>query len=481
VGRLILLWSLAALALARSRVPYDDEWFSIELAFDTTPGQFWFALDDDVHPPWLALLDRSIGTLWSQPIALQGLRIAASALAIALVARALSKPMQLPGWAFVLAACHPIVLFYAGSARWYPCLFLAHALRLFAIWSERPLSRAGAFLAGALLGPVAGYLDVLFLAHDGAWFARRARRSGAAWIPLGALAFAAVGCALLPLLASPLHGRAHALALRWPHWDPTGVAIWAGLGLAGETALPWPLLLLGLACGFSSAWALASALFARDSRSRELAAFILSYAAVWLLACGFGVWHPRYSLLLWLLCLALVWSQWSRAGRVVGSLNALSALHLFAALALAVAGFGFLKSDLNRMMESDCQQLRAAETASVLIVPYRRLAQLGKRQCHLHAPLLTIPSIRVTRTEAEQLSGLRRALEQPGDYWLLALDTDSTLAVTQDRVRGVLQERCSAEAAKRFGQIPHPGLTPQRTSAYRRFSLQRFRCAQAHN
>jgi hypothetical protein len=237
-------------------------------------------------------------------------------------------------------------------------------------------------------------------------------------------------------------------------------------------------LLLGLACLISTGWAMTTAL--RAPRSREVASFIVSYGAVWLLACGYGVWHPRYSLLLWLLCLALVWSQWYRAGRVVGSVIALGALHLLVALALAGSGFGFLKADLNRLTASDCTQLRAAERASALIVPYRRIAQLSVRQCRLHARTLTIPSIRVTRSESEQLSSLRRELARPGDYWLLSLNTDSTLAVTQERVQRALRERCSAEDPKLFGQIPHPGLRPERPSDYRRFRLQHFHCGQAH-
>jgi hypothetical protein len=198
-----------------------------------------------------------------------------------------------------------------------------------------------------------------------------------------------------------------------------------------------------------------------------------------LLACGYGVWHPRYSLLLWLLCLALVWSQWPRAGRVAGSVFALGALHLSLGLALACSGFGFLKADLNRLYAADCAQLRAAETAQALIVPYRRLAQLASRQCQLHVPMLSVPSIRVSQSQAEQLAGLQRALTRPGDYWVLSLNTDSSMATTQERVLQLLRARCSGGAATAFGEIPHPGLRPERSVEYRRFSLQPFHCDRA--
>ena len=107
----IVAWAAAALALAGSRVPYDDEWFSIELALQASPAQFWHALEHDLHPPWLAILDRAPRTDWPDVLAMQALRVVAAALAVWLVARTLSARLELPRWLFALAACQPIVLF----------------------------------------------------------------------------------------------------------------------------------------------------------------------------------------------------------------------------------------------------------------------------------------------------------------------------------------------------------------------------------
>ena len=120
LGAILAAWAALALALAVLRVPFDDEQFSIELAFQATRSQLWAALQNDVHPPWLALLDRALAQLGPAALWLQAARVLFGAAALALASHALAQPLGLPRGRFVLAAAHPIVLFYTGAARWYP-------------------------------------------------------------------------------------------------------------------------------------------------------------------------------------------------------------------------------------------------------------------------------------------------------------------------------------------------------------------------
>lgn len=471
----LLAWSIAAFALAWRRVPYDDECFSIEIALDRTPEQFWYAVNREPHPLWIAWLDRTVGSLVHAPLALQALRIVVATLALGVLAAALHRRLRLPSWAFGIAALHPIVLFYAGAARWYPYLLLAQALRLYAIWNDRPADKRAHFILGAWLGSSAGYIDGLFLAHDCVYFALRARRNGDGWRTVGSISLAA--CASVPILmfVSPLrgHGLSAFESIRYAHWDLGATARWIVLGLAGEGALPWPAPLLGLACIATAGWAIATAL--RSPRDRELATYVVSYGCTWIVAYGFGVIHPRYSLLLWILVMVVVISQLREAGRMLRVVAALGGVHLAIATALAFAGTGFYKGDLNDPTAEDCAQLRAAESGRALIVPYARLAGFARR-CAPRARVVGIPSLLATASAEEQLSGLESVFVQPGRYGLATFNTLSTLTLTQSRVRAWMSARCSQVDERVFGELPHAQIRRDRAPDYRRFKLTMFEC-----
>ena len=473
---LLFVWACAALSLAAVRVPFDDEWFSIELAFDATAPQLWAALSQDVHPPWLPLLDRALAALGPEPLWLQGARVLVSAAAIALGSLALARELAVPRALFVLAAAHPLVLFYAGAARWYPLLWLAQALRALALWHVRPAGVASGalFVSGSVLGSLASYLDPLFVAHDAVWLALRSARERRRWLPAAGIALIA-GAALLALrAASPLHGSVHdGLVLSLPQWQWRTLAVFYGLGLTGEAALPWPWAALGLACVLACGWAVLLALRARSTRPATL--FLLSHAACWLVACGFGVDHPRYALLLWSV-LPCLWLRWllsaATSSRVQRAVAGCALIHLVLALGLVFTGRGFFKADLNRLDAADCAPLTAASGARAVLVTYARLEQLVRNQCASSLPLVRVPSIRIRPEALAQLE----ALSSSGSLWLLSVNTEASYARTAARLREQLTARCSLQSSTDFGRIPHPGLSARRSTDYRRFKLEHFAC-----
>ena len=99
-------------------------------------------------------------------------RIAASFSAILLLRVVVRHrwPSSPPIWT-ALAAFHPVVFMYAGAVRWYPLALLADALRAWALWGDPRSTRraACAFLAGATLGPTAGYGEAVLVALDCVW------------------------------------------------------------------------------------------------------------------------------------------------------------------------------------------------------------------------------------------------------------------------------------------------------------------------
>jgi hypothetical protein len=477
---LLLGWSCAALLVALLRVPYDDEWYSIELASRATASpRFWQALQSDMHPPWVALFDRSLAQLtaaapsWrTLALALQVPRIAASALAIACLAAALDKPLRLPRWSFVLAALHPIVLFYAGSARWYPFLLLAHALRAYALWRpERVVAGRLAFVCGAALGSLTSYLDAPFLVHDALWLWFRRERGRRA--PVLSM-LAAGACVVAARAASALQGGYH--ALRWPdaRFDPLTIAQWLGLGVVGEAGLPWPWLLTGLVAAMSCGVAYLAAL--RDHAARTPALWVASYGTLWAMACSFGVFHPRYSLLLWIVLAALATRLAHRGRPAARALSALGAAHMLLVLALVVNGHGFYKADLNTLSAADCRVVDAAQGAPLAIAPYPRLAALVESRCNLRAELLTVPSLWMTLDENEQLRQVRERLRDVSTVWLLSTHFESSIALTESRVRELLAQRCVPEPPRAFGKPGHHELRPDRPSDFRRYELQRWTC-----
>jgi hypothetical protein len=478
----LVLWGCAALALAAWRVPYDDEWFSIELAFDATPTQLWAALEGDVHPPWLALLDRGLSQLGQHVLLLQAARVLFSVTAVAIVSRCLARPLGVPRSLFVLAAAHPLVLFYAGAARWYPLLWLAHALRLAALWHARPAGRTGAslFIGGSVLGSLASYLDPLFVLHDALWLGLRSLRGvpvqRTAWPRMALIALAAGGGIVLVRFASPLRAPLHvALHLWQPQWHWREVAAWGLLGLSGEAAFPGFWLALGLGCLGAAAWGAWRAL--RDEKARPVGLWLLSYAACWLLACGFGIDHPRYSLMLWSI-VPVLWLRWllPTAARTERVLAAVALLHLGLGLGLVVSGRGFFKADLNELEADDCSQLTAAGDVRAVFVTYARIAQLARRRCESTLPFSRVPSIRIVPDETAQLAPLRAVMQSPGNFWLLTVQSEVSYARTAERLHHLLTTRCREQGSRAFSQIPHPGLSAQRGATYRRFRLEQFAC-----
>lgn len=467
----LALWACAAFTLAWTRVPFDDEWLSIELAFESTPAQFWFALEHDMHPPWVALVDRALG----QPELAQALRIALSALAIGFMARGPAQALAVPRTLLPWAALQPIVLFYAGALRWYPYLWLAQALRASAIWQPRA-ARANAllFMLGAWLGGLASYVDVLFVVHDAAWWLARARAERRLRSGLVVVAIAGLGMLALRYL-SPLQRDVHgAFWLGPPALEVRDAAQWLGLGLAGETALPWPWWIAGGACVLAAAWALARSL--REPATRAASAWIVTSGLTWLVACGYGVWHPRYSLLLWALLPALAAARWVDAGRVARAVLALAAAHLAVGLALSSAGRGFFKADLNTRDAEDCAPLTAAGSPKAIVFSYGRLEHLF-RDCRPDLPMVRVRSRLLVPKVPEQLAAMEPLWASAGEIWLLTSRVESSFGDTDLQLRAAALARgCQSLGTRAFGRIPHPGWTPSRAHGYRRFQLERFFC-----
>ncbi|MBW2733971.1 MAG: hypothetical protein JRH20_16405 [Deltaproteobacteria bacterium] len=178
------LWLAVTITLAATRIPFDDEWFSITLARLPNSHDFWQSLRSDLHPPLVALIDRALLSLLQTThwFPLQLLRISASLAALLLLFSILRRHLQnsAPTLLLFIGAFHPIVLFYGGAIRWYPYLFLAQALRWWAIFgptntNATPHShhkRQAALCTGAALGPAVGYIDMPLLALDLIFFWR---------------------------------------------------------------------------------------------------------------------------------------------------------------------------------------------------------------------------------------------------------------------------------------------------------------------
>ncbi len=231
-------WAIAAATFASLRVPYDDEWFQITLARDTTWGAFWQSLRGDVHPPWIALVDRATVHL-AGAAAMPLTRVVASLLALALIQRVVTEQTRIAPVVVALAAFHPIVFMYGGAARWYPFALLGDALRAHALFGPRAGSRKamGVFLLGTLVGAASGYAELGLVALDVGWLLAlshtrgRVRASVATAIVASAIAGALVVGS--PLFTSHFGLFAHGIG---GGWSSTGG--WLALGLVGEAWLP---------------------------------------------------------------------------------------------------------------------------------------------------------------------------------------------------------------------------------------------------
>jgi hypothetical protein len=454
---LLVAWALAVLLFAALRTPYDDEWYSIALALERDAGRFWGALVSDVHPPWVALLDRALlaggGPRWLINLP----RVLASAGAVWITASLVRRQFGLARGYVLLAASHPVVFMYAGAARWYPFLFLAHALRALSIWGFPP-GRPGSgplFVAGAGLGLAAGYVEPPFVLLDLVWLHLRNAGQPRARRNLGLIALASVAVLMLLRLASPV-AAAHA-PFAYGQLDPilSQAVSWLGLGVAGEAALPFPFPMLGLAV--AAAAALGFVEVGRRKPNRPYAIFLASNAVAWLCLTPFGVWHPRYSLEVWLgLTLMVVvplaggirwrWLAW------------LASAHLLVALVLTLLGRGFYKGDLNRLDGASCGAVRDATAADLIVAPYPRLAELVASACAPAAPITALAPIRIVPAADQQLLPLRQHLRVAARVFLLTMHTTSSLSETQARVRRLLAGLCLRAGAASFGEAPHHAL-----------------------
>jgi hypothetical protein len=90
--------------------------------------------------------------------------------------------------------------------------------------------------------------------------------------------------------------------------------------------------------------------------------------------------------------------------------------------------------------------------------------------------VVRLPSLLATRSEREQLAGLPALFARPGRYSLATLNTVSSLALTQQRVRAFIDARCAAIEVRAFGTLPHPEVRWDRAADYRRYTLTTFEC-----
>ena len=450
-----LAWGAAALLFAALRTPFDDEWFSLGLAGQRDAGRFWAALAADVHPPWVALLDRALLAATSARWIINLARVLASAGALWITANLVLRQFGLARVYVWLAALHPIVFMYAGAARWYPFLFLAHALRALSIWGMAPgRARSGAiFVAGATLGLAAGYVEPPFVLLDLVWLHLRSAGQPHARRNLGLIALLSLAALIGLRFASPIAAAHASLAYGQFHPVLSQVVTWLVLGVAGEAALPFPFPLLGLAV--AAAAALGFATLVREKGSRPYALFLATDALAWLCLAPFGIWHPRYSLEVWLALTLMVGA--ALAGRWRG-IAGLASAQLLVALALTLLGRGFYKADLNRLDSASCSVVRDAGARDLIVAPYPRLAELVARTCAPSAAIAAVDSIRIFPDADAQLAPLRQHLPAANRVFLLTMSTTSSLAETQNRVRDLLRGLCVRTGATPFGATPHYAL-----------------------
>jgi hypothetical protein len=495
---LILLasWTLCALCFACWRIPYDDEWFSLELAQSRDHDAVLYALAHDLHPPYMALIDRALAALGVGRFGLQALRVLATSWALALLGAALQRELRARPAQIVLAAFHPVVFYYAGALRWYPLLLLAHALRIYALTrftirprandacacdatrsaspSPRSITMAFVtFIAGVGVGALASYVDGLFALYDLSWATLILVR-GKRWRSAVALYLGALSIAVCALLASPL-GAAHALRPLPPAWNPLTAGGWLWLGLTGEAGLSGAFALFGLCVVVWLAYAFYLAL--HEPRSRVATLWLLGYGLLWFVCAGAGAAHPRYSLALWLLLTWLGVRLWERDGwaRV---LTSSAACVLALQFALMLGAHSFWKSDLNELESQDCAELARFADSDLWVVPYARLTALIARRCKLQAPLLLLGSSHLLRSADTQLSELRERLPKLHRPILLSVQARSSISDGQERARALLRASCRAESTHGFGEVPHLAWKQRLQSEVvaQRFSIEPFSC-----
>jgi hypothetical protein len=430
---ILAAWLAAATLFAWHRIPFFDESYSIALARDTTWADFKSALAADVHPPWLALLDRTLFAACPDRRILCVPRLAASFAAILLLRRVVLRQWPHVGLAVTaLAAFHPVVFMYAGAVRWYPLAFLADATRAWALWGTSN-RRAGkvAFFGGAVLGVLSGYAEGILAAVDAAWLVGRERdRSAMATVAASGAA------ALITVLAAPFV----------PGWPPAGpekpflrsLVTWGALGPLGSVVVPWPytpVLLLALP---GLVWALARAL--RHGGPPSFSSWLVTTGLAWA-ALADHIEHPRYSLALWYLTTCALGLL--RGSRLADTARFATASYLGLALWLTVRQHDFAFKDENEMSPSDCALLLPAP-ATLVVTSYSRTQEELRRICHVPG----VVSARNARIYAPQ-ADLTPILEALGAGPVTFVHTNAPGSVLDDvteRLRSRLAERCTLEA-----------------------------------
>jgi hypothetical protein len=430
---ILAAWTVAATLFAWRRIPFYDEWFSITLARDTTWPVFKASLAADVHPPWLALLDRALVAVCPDRRILCVPRLAASLLAILVLRRVVLRQWPSVSTNVVaLAAFHPVVFMFAGAVRWYPFAFLADALRAWALWgtSDRRAAKL-AFFAGAVLGVISGYAEALLSAVDAAWMLGRApdRRTTATVLAAGAAAMGTV-------LAAPF-------VRAWPYQSPgaslgpvlRSLVTWAALGPLGSVVVPWPYTPVVLLALPGLVWGLARGL--ASGPARPLSRWIVSVAAGWVILTAHGIVHPRYSLALWYLTTCALGLL--GATGVAHAAKLATASYLGIALWLTVRQHDFAFEDENEISPSECAQLIPTSSTQV-VTSYLRTADELRLICG--APqVVSARNARIYAPYAD-LGPIRDALHGGPVTFVHPNSPGSLIDGANDRIRSLLVERC---------------------------------------
>ena len=458
---ILLLWFIAALFFAVTRIPYDDEWFSITLARDTDWKHFWWSLNHDIHPPWVALFDQSLIALFGIREVLPLPRLIVSLIAIRLLTRVVSLRTEIPEWVVALAAFHPIIFMYSGAARWYPFLFLAQSMRAWALWGPRPFSPLAltVFVVGAVLGPAAGYVDHALVLLDAGWLVWMAHKAGMARRVWGVLLTAGGGIAGL-ILFSPLPSHLLKLLVQrnqigssfFPHFLNWGV-----LGIVGEAHPPFPFwafsvfVLIAMLGGM--------VLLIRNHAFAPFNLWVLTVGITWAGCTNFGVGHPRYSLMWWFMLatsMGLLWQTGKNCRRLV----VVSLIYGGVVFGYMIHSSGFIKGDLNLLPRTACQDLlfhhlpKAHPT--VIIAPYPKTSEMIRLLCRPNASVVTAPWIRHFPKEQEQMASIEKAIEKTEELLVITTPTNgSSMEVTFRRVQNIVATRCVKKDEISLVEDPH--------------------------
>jgi hypothetical protein len=463
VALILALWLAGAVAFAWWRIPFHDEWFSITLARDTTRDRFFASLRADVHPPWIAMLDRAILAVAPEPRLLVLPRIGASFAAILLLRLVVRRQWAVspPVWT-ALAAFHPVVFMYAGAVRWYPFALLADALRAWALWGA-PRSRqraAAAFVTGATIGLAAGYGEAVLLVVDSLWLVA-AKRIGSRGASAGIALLGLTGAGLT-IVVSPLAGHLAEELVRGGHagggstFSLSALVTWGALGPLGEALPPSPWVILYVAAIPGVAWALVHA--ATSARTRAFTSWVITVAVGWALLTRSGVVHPRYSLALWFLTTCALGTLLVQPGLPRVAAFA-SAAYLGLDLALTIAQRSFPMADENVMGRDDCPRL-LSPGGDLIVSAYDRTTEEIERSCAPAAPIVTAGFVRHYVAEPMgEVAAVRDALHagQVVDFVRVNVRGVS-LEQTNADVRAVLSERCDLIQTRTAGEIPHAWL-----------------------